>query len=82
MPMNEQTARRLHQDSLVIDAHNDSIVALIRRGMSLDGAQRADFHQREGAVAYLRQYQPPGDGRSARLAQGARGRARRGLFRC
>ena len=48
MPMNEQTARRLHQDSLVIDAHNDSIVALIRRGMSLDGAQRADFHQREG----------------------------------
>ena len=62
MPMNEQTARRLHQDSLVIDAHNDSIVALIRRGMSLDGAQCADFHQREGAVAYLRQYQPPGDG--------------------
>ena len=62
MPMNEQAARRLHQDSLVIDAHNDSIVALIRRGMSLDGAQRADFHQREGAVAYLRQYQPLGDG--------------------
>ena len=62
MPMDEQTARRLHQDSLVIDAHNDSIVALIRRGMSLGGAQRVDFHQREGAVAYLRQYQPLGDG--------------------
>lgn len=62
MPMDEQTARRLHRDSLVIDAHNDSIVALIRRGMSLGGAQRVDFHQREGAVAYLRQYQPLGDG--------------------
>ena len=60
--MDEQTARRLHQDSLVIDAHNDSIVALIRRGMSIDGARRIDFHQREGAVAYLRQYQSPGDG--------------------
>ena len=60
--MDEQTALRLHQDSLVIDSHNDSIVALIRRGMSIDGAQRADFHQRDGAVAYLRQYQSPGDG--------------------
>ena len=60
--MDEQTARRLHQDSLVIDAHNDSIVALIRRGMSLDGTRRIDFHQREGAVAYLRQYQSPDDG--------------------
>ncbi len=28
--MNEQTARRLHQDALVIDSHNDSIVALSR----------------------------------------------------
>ena len=61
-PMDEQTARRRHQDSLVIDAHNDSIVALIRRGLSLDGTQRVDSHQREGAVAYLRQYQPPDDG--------------------
>ena len=60
--MDEQTARSLHQDSLVIDSHNDSIVALIRRGMSIDGAQRADFHQRDGAVAYLRQYQSPDDG--------------------
>ena len=40
--MDEQTARRLHQDSLVIDSHNDSIVGLIRRGMSIDGAQRTD----------------------------------------
>ena len=30
--------------------------------MSIDGAQRADFHQRDGAVAYLRQYQSPDDG--------------------
>ena len=60
--MDPITARRLHQDSLVIDSHNDSIVALIRRGMSLDGTQRTDFHQRDGAVAYLRQYQSPDDG--------------------
>ena len=43
--MDEQTARRLHQDALVIDAHNDSIVALICRGMSLGGAQRVDFDE-------------------------------------
>ena len=46
--MDEQTARRLHQDSLVIDSHNDSIVALIRRGMSIDGAG-----QHEGSVPLL-----------------------------
>ena len=60
--MDPTAARRLHQDSLVIDSHNDSIVGLIRRGMSLDGTQRTDFHQRDGAVAYLRQYQSPDDG--------------------
>ena len=60
--MDEQTARRLHAEALVIDSHNDSIVALIRRGLSLGGVPHDDFHQREGAVAYLRQYQPPGDG--------------------
>ena len=60
--MNPTAARRLHQDSLVIDSHNDSIVALIRRGMSINGTQRTDFHQRDGAVAYLRQYQSPDDG--------------------
>ena len=79
--MNEQTARSLHQDSLVIDSHNDSIVALIRRGMSIDGTQRTDFHQRDGAVAYLRQYQPPGDGVQLDLLKAARGRAGRGVFR-
>lgn len=61
-PMDARAARRFHQDAWVIDAHNDSIVALIRRGLSLDGTQRADFHRREGAVAYLRQYQSLGDG--------------------
>ena len=60
--MDPTAARRLHQDSLVIDSHNDSIVALIRRGMSIDGTQRTDFHQRDGVVAYLRQYQSPDDG--------------------
>ena len=62
--MDENAARHLHQNTLVIDAHNDSIIALIRRGnMSLDGSQRSDYREREGAVAYLRQYiQPLGQG--------------------
>ncbi len=50
----------LHERALVIDGHNDSIVALIRRGnLRLDGTQPADWRQRAGAVAYLRQYQTP-----------------------
>ena len=62
--MDENAARHLHQEALVIDSHNDSIVALIRRGnIGLDGSQRSDYRQREGAVAYLRQYiQPLGAG--------------------
>lgn len=62
--MDEQAALRLHQQTLVIDAHNDSIIALIRRGnMGLDGSQHPNYTDREGAVAYLRQYtQPLGEG--------------------
>ena len=56
--------KAFHDNALVIDSHNDSIVALIRRGnIGLDGSQRSDYRQREGAVAYLRQYiQPLGAG--------------------
>ena len=62
--MHKKDARRLHEEALVIDAHNDSIVALIRRGnLRLDGVQRSDYAEREGAVAYLRQYiRPLGEG--------------------
>ena len=58
------TARGRHEEALVIDAHNDSIIALIRRGnLRLDGVQRSDYAEREGAVAYLRQYiRPLGEG--------------------
>ena len=56
-------AAALHRDALVIDSHNDSIVALIRRGnLGLDGGKRDDYLQRDGAVAYLRQFiQPLGE---------------------
>ena len=59
--MDARTALQLHQEALVIDAHNDSIVALIRRGnLAIDSSRRSDSSEREGAVAYLRQYfQPP-----------------------
>ena len=47
-------------DTPVIDSHNDSIIALIRRGhIGLDGARQARDSRRPGAVAYLRQYQYP-----------------------
>ena len=56
-------AAALHREALVIDSHNDSIVALIRRGnLGLDGGKRDDYLQRDGAVAYLRQFiQPLGE---------------------
>ena len=62
--MHKKDARRLHEEALVIDAHNDSIIALIRRGnLRLDGVQRSDYAEREGTVAYLRQYiRPLGEG--------------------
>ena len=62
--MHKKDARRLHEEALVIDAHNDSIIALIRRdNLRLDGVQRSDYAEREGAVAYLRQYiRPLGEG--------------------
>ncbi len=51
-------AANLHRDSLVIDSHNDSAVALIRRGnLGLAGERDSGRYERAGAVAYLRQYQ-------------------------
>ena len=50
----------LHERALVIDAHNDSIVAHIRRGnLRLDGTQPDGWKERAGAAAYLRQYETP-----------------------
>ncbi len=58
--MDRSEALALHDRALVIDAHNDSIVALIRRGnLLLNGSQPENWRQRAGAVAYLRQYQTP-----------------------
>jgi len=58
--MDRSEALALHQRALVIDSHNDSAVALIRRGnLRLDGSQPEHWRQREGAAAYLRQYQIP-----------------------
>lgn len=53
-------AADLHRDSLVIDSHNDTVVALIRRGnIGIAGETGADRDSRAGAVAYLRQYLSP-----------------------
>ncbi len=53
-------AADLHRSSLVIDSHNDTTVALIRRGnMGIADESGEDRHSRAGAVAYLRQYLPP-----------------------
>jgi membrane dipeptidase len=45
---------------LVIDSHNDTVIALIRRGhIGLDGSRLKKDSRHPGAVAYLRQYQYP-----------------------
>ena len=57
-------AGTLHQNTLVIDSHNDSIVAHIRRGhLSLDGKYLPAERRHHDAVGYLRQYiEPLGQG--------------------
>ncbi len=58
--MTREEALRLHREALVIDSHNDSIVAHIRRGnLGLAGEQGPERAGRAGAVAYLRQYLSP-----------------------
>ena len=50
----------LHERALVVDAHNDSIIAHIRRGnLRLDGIQPDNWKERASAAAYLRQYETP-----------------------
>jgi len=62
--MNPIVARSLHQEILAIDAHNDSIVAHIRRGhVGLAGEHGPERRARSSVVAYLRQYiHPLGEG--------------------
>ena len=50
-----ESVHAFHQDALVIDTHNDTIVAHIRRGvLGLSGAPAPDRARRNGAVAGLR----------------------------
>ena len=57
--MDEEAARRVHARAVVIDSHNDSTVAHIRRGnLSLAGQSGGHRRRRAGAVAFLRQYLP------------------------
>jgi membrane dipeptidase len=62
--MTPEEALALHREALVIDSHNDSIVAHIRRGnLGLGGERGPERASRAGAVAYLRQYlYPLGEG--------------------
>ncbi|MBI2505791.1 MAG: membrane dipeptidase [Candidatus Latescibacteria bacterium] len=58
--MNREEALNLHREALVIDSHNDSIVAHIRRGnLGLGGEWGPERAGRAGVVAYLRQYLYP-----------------------
>ena len=45
----------LHEDALVIDSHNDTIVSHIRRGnISISDEARSHHSSHSGTVAYLR----------------------------
>lgn len=59
--MSESTSTLdLHTQSLVIDSHNDAIVAHIRRGnISLADEQSKNPDQHSGTIAYLRGRVPP-----------------------
>lgn len=58
--MTREEALALHRDAIVIDSHNDSTVAHIRRGnLGLAGERGPERASRAGAVAYLRQYLSP-----------------------
>ena len=59
--MDEEAARELHSRAVVIDSHNDSTVAYIRRGnLGLNGErERGERSRHAGAVAHLRQYTYP-----------------------
>lgn len=54
------TIHDLHFQSLVVDSHNDSIVAHIRRGnVSLSDEHRTNTNRHSGTIAYLRGRVPP-----------------------
>ena len=58
--MDEEAARELHRRAVVIDSHNDSTVAYIRRGnLGLNGESGTEDSRRPGVVAHLRQYTYP-----------------------
>lgn len=60
MMPSELRVRDLHQKSLVIDSHNDAIVAHIRRGnVSLADENATNPEQHNGTIAYLRGPVPP-----------------------
>lgn len=55
--------RALHEDALVIDSHNDTIVAHIRRGnVSLTGSRDDADEPRAGTIAFLRGREAPRPG--------------------
>ena len=54
---------QLHEESLVIDLHNDTLVAHIRRGnWSLADGQRGAGARHTGMIAFLRGHEPPREG--------------------
>jgi membrane dipeptidase len=62
--MTREETLALHREALVVDSHNDSIVAHIRRGnLGLAGERGPERAYRAGVVAHLRQYlHPLGEG--------------------
>lgn len=53
--MTQDDALQLHRQALVIDSHNDAIVAHIRRGnLSFSGRAKPHLARLEGTVSYLR----------------------------
>jgi membrane dipeptidase len=55
----------LHKEAIVIDSHNDTIVAHIRRGnMSLERGHEGQTGRHSGTIAFLRGYEDPRPGAS------------------
>jgi membrane dipeptidase len=55
--------RELHENALVIDSHNDTIVAHIRRGnLSLERGREDSSKRRSGTIGFLRGHEEPREG--------------------
>jgi len=55
--------RELHRNALIIDSHNDTIVAHIRRGnWSLERGQEGSETRSSGTIAFLRGHEEPREG--------------------